>query len=213
VYISSTIAQEFALCADPNDARLLRALVLTGNADHLDEYNIAVEATRCPKLWGRCNFSRFGAAGAVASIASRRRRSPPGSSHAACGAEHHQSAVGNRPADNPPPRLRGQRAGTQAHRGGVRLEQGGRRLSQDPSLWPCPRQLDVHLDCHGLQPGSAAQAGGGCGVAMPRICPGPAKPTNRCKSLLEAPFSATGPRVSHGNRQSGSRALRFSGSC
>ena len=94
---------------------------------------------------------------------------------AACGAKHHQSAIGNRCSDDPPPRLRGQRAGAQAHRGGVRLEQGGRRLSQNPSLWPCPRQVDVHVDDYCLQPRPAAQADGGRGVAMPEICPGMAK--------------------------------------
>ena len=34
---------------------------------------------------------------------------------AARGAEHHQSAIGNRWSDDPPPRLCGQRAGAQAH--------------------------------------------------------------------------------------------------
>src|SRR5438128_6555389 len=78
----------------------------------------------------------------------------------------------NRRPDDPPPRLCGQWAGAQAHRGGIRLDQGGRRLSQDPSPRPRPCRLDVHLDCHCLQPGSAAQAGGGRGVDMPGICPG-----------------------------------------
>src|SRR6267378_737956 len=96
---------------------------------------------------------------------------------AACGAEHHEPAIGNRRPDDPPPRLCGQWAGAQAHRGGIRLDQGGRRLSQDPSPRSRPCRLDVHLSCHCLQPGSAAQAGGGRGVAMPGICPSCQKPT------------------------------------
>src|SRR5437660_3688527 len=96
---------------------------------------------------------------------------------AACGAEHHEPAIGNRRPDDPPPRLCGQWAGAQAHRGGIRLDQGGRRLSQDPSPRSRPCRLDVHLNCHCLQPGSAAQAGGGRGVAMPGICPSCQKPT------------------------------------
>ena len=36
---------------------------------------------------------------------------------------------------------------------------------------PGPRRLDVHADGHCLQLGPAGQAGGGCGLAMPGICP------------------------------------------
>jgi transposase len=36
-------------------------------------------------------------------------------------------------------------------------------------------KLDVHADCHCLQPRPASQAGGGRGVAMPAICPDSAK--------------------------------------
>ena len=79
--------------------------------------------------------------------------------------------VWNRRADDPPPRLCGQRAGAQAHRGGVWLEQGDRRLSQDPSLWPCPRQVDVHVDDHCLQPRPPAQTNCRRGLATPGLCP------------------------------------------
>ncbi len=89
---------------------------------------------------------------------------------AARGAEHHEPALCDRRTDDPPRRLCGQWPGAQAHRGGVQLDQGGRRLAPDPSPWSGPRRLDVHPDGHCLQPGAAAQAGGGSGVAMPGIC-------------------------------------------
>src|SRR5439155_22460288 len=91
-------------------------------------------------------------------------------------------------------------ADPQAHRGGVRLDQGSRRLSQDPSLGSCPRRLDVHPHCHGLQPGASAQAGGGRGIAMPEICPGRGKNRqNQCNCLLETQFSATTALVPNEN--------------
>jgi hypothetical protein len=76
----------------------------------------------------------------------------------------------------PPSRLRGQRAGAQVHRGGghrggVWLKQGDRLLSQDPPLWPRPRQLDVHIDDHSLQPRPPAPADGRRGVTSPGLCP------------------------------------------
>jgi transposase len=111
------------------------------------------------------------------------RRSARAQRDAACGAEHHQSAIGNRRSDNPPSRLCGQWAGAQAHRGGVWLDQDRRRLPQDPSPRPCPRRLDVYADCHCLQPRPAAQASGGRGVAMPGICPDPAK-TGKIDAIL-----------------------------
>ena len=58
----------------------------------------------------------------------------------------------NRRSDDPPSRLCGQRAGPQTHRGGVWLGQGCRRLRQDPSPWPSPCRLDVHVDGYCLQP-------------------------------------------------------------
>jgi hypothetical protein len=51
------------------------------------------------------------------------------------------------------------------------LEQGDRRLSQDPLLWPRPRQLDVHVDDHCLQPRALAQADGRRGLTKPGFCP------------------------------------------
>src|SRR6516162_8423733 len=90
-------------------------------------------------------------------------------------AEHQQSAVCDRRSDDPPPRLCGQWAGAQAHRGGVWLDQGGGRLPQDPSPWSCPRRLDVHRDGHGLQSRPADEAGADGGVATPGICPETAK--------------------------------------
>jgi hypothetical protein len=58
-------------------------------------------------------------------------------------------------------------AGAQAHQRGVWLEQGDRRLSQDPPLWPRPRQLDVHIDDHCLQLRPPAPADGRRGVTTP----------------------------------------------
>src|SRR6266852_5111673 len=142
------------------------------------------------------------------------RRSARLQRDAARRSEHHQSAIGNRRADDPPPRLCRQWADPQADRGGVRLDQGGRRLSQDPSPRPRPCRLDVHLDCHCLQPGTAAQAGGGRGVAMSGICPGRAKPEKiDAKAFLERDFQQPRREFRMKTRQSASRALHFSAAC
>jgi len=58
----------------------------------------------------------------------------------------------------------------------------GRRLSQDPSPWSGPCRLDVHADCHCLQPHSPAQAGGDRGLTVSAICSDMAVPTKSTQS-------------------------------
>jgi hypothetical protein len=63
--------------------------------------------------------------------------------HVAQNTTNRRSAIDGRTTRHPG--YASQRAGAQAHRGGVRLGQGGCRLAQNPSLWPCPRQMDAHV--------------------------------------------------------------------
>src|SRR5712692_4146444 len=53
---------------------------------------------------------------------------------------------------------------TQARRRDLRLAQNGRAPAQDPTPWPTPSELDVHLRPGGLQLGPHPQPGRGHGM-------------------------------------------------
>jgi len=119
------------------------------------------------------------------------RRSAGAQCDPARGAEHHQSALGDRRTDYPPSRLCGQWASAQAHRGGVWLDQGDSRLSQDPSPWPGARRLDLHAHRHGLQSRPAGQVGGSRGVVTAGLCPDSAQRPHKPSKSTQQPASVT----------------------
>jgi hypothetical protein len=79
-----------------------------------------------------------------------------------------------------------------------------------PSPRPRSCRLDVHLDCHCLQPGSVAQAGRGGGLTMPGIFPGTAKTAKiYARACLKHGLQQPGHEFSTSTRQSALRHCIF----
>jgi transposase len=148
--LAGDIAAKFlaAVLGQPRVKRLL-------SSEHFSVDGTLIEAWAPMKSFKPCDGSDEPPASGGGRNAEADERDP------ACGAEHHQPALGDRRPDDPSSRLCRQLAHPETHRGGLRVDQDGRRPAQDQIPRRRPRRLRFHLRRSRLQPRPAAEAAPG----------------------------------------------------